>query len=93
MDNKFLNKQLNLPMHSFNLEDLVQFAYNEASTEKTIAIRKALETDWELREKYEVIASAQKRLDTLSLFTPRKKSVDKILDYAEKATRELTTES
>jgi len=61
-------------MHSFTLEDLVQYAYQEASTEKRAAIKLALETDWELREKYEVIASAQKRLETLSLFAPRKKS-------------------
>jgi hypothetical protein len=80
-------------MHSFTLEDLVQYTYNEASTEKKEAIKLALETDWELREKYEVITSAQKRLETLSLSSPRKKAVDKILLYGLKSEKELTTES
>jgi len=80
-------------MHSFTLEDLVQYMYNESSTEKKAAITIALETDWELREKYEVISSAQKRLETLNLSSPRKKAVDTILLYAEKSVKELTPES
>ena len=93
MDNKFLNKQLNLPMHNFTLEDLVQYTYNEASQEKATAIKIALQTDWELCEKYEVITSAQKRLETLDLSSPRKKAIDEILLYAEKTAKELTAES
>jgi hypothetical protein len=80
-------------MHSFTLEDLVQYMYHETSSEKKAAIKIALETDWELREKYEVITSAQKRLETLNLSSPRKKAVDKILLYAEKSVKELTAES
>jgi hypothetical protein len=80
-------------MHSFTLDDLVQYMYNEASTEKKSAIKLALESDWELREKYEVISSAQKRLETLGLSSPRKKAVDKIILYAEKSVKELTAES
>jgi len=79
-------------MHSFTLEDLIQYAYQDASTEKKEAIRTALETDWELREKYAVITSAQKRLETLSLFAPRKKAVDEIIRYAQKSVKELTAE-
>ena len=79
-------------MHSFTLEDLVQYAYQDISTEKKEAIKTALETDWELREKYAVITSAQKRLETLSLFAPRKKAVDEIIRYAEKSVKALTAE-
>jgi hypothetical protein len=79
-------------MHSFTLEDLVQYAYQDISTEKKEAIKTALETDWELREKYAVIVSAQKRLETLSLFAPRKKAVDEIIRYAEKSVKALTAE-
>ncbi len=79
-------------MHSFTLEDLIQYVYQDISTEKKEAIRAALDTDWELREKYAVIVSAQKRLETLSLFTPRKKAVDAIIRYAEKSAKALTTE-
>jgi hypothetical protein len=77
-------------MHSFTLEDLVQYMYKEASPEKTAAIKDALETDWSLKEKYEVIISAQKRLQTLSLSSPRKKAIDEILTYAKKSTVEIT---
>lgn len=80
-------------MHSFTLEDLVQYAYKETSAEKTAAIQEALETDWNLREKYEVIVSGQKRLNALDLFSPRKKVVDRILSYAEKSVKHITTEA
>jgi hypothetical protein len=80
-------------MHSFTLEDMVQYMYHEASAEKKAAITIALQTDWDLREKYEVITSAQKRLETLTLSSPRKKAIDNILLYAEKPVKELTAES
>lgn len=93
MDNKFFHKQFNLPMHSFTLEDLVQYMYNEASAEKATAIKAALETDWELREKYDVIMSAQTRLETLDLSSPRKKAIDNILLYADKSVKEVAADS
>lgn len=80
-------------MHSFTLEDLVQYMYQETSGQKKAAIAAALETDWDLHEKYQVIISAQKRLETLNLSSPRKKAVDKILLYAEKSEKELSAES
>lgn len=78
-------------MHSFTPEDLIQYVYNETSIQKTAAIKVALETDWSLREKYDEIMSAHQSLEKLT-FSPRKEAVDKILDYAEKAVRHLTTE-
>ena len=90
--NKFLNKQFLLPMHSFTQEDLLQFLYKETSKEKTQAIQAALESDYSLREKLEVITSAQQRLEKLTL-SPRKKAVDNILSYAEKSVKEITTEA
>lgn len=83
------NMQPNLPMHSFTPEDLLQYLYNETSTEKTKAIKKALESDWSLREKFEVISTGSKRLEALKL-SPRKKTIDAILSYAEKAVEEIT---
>ncbi|MEO5966910.1 MAG: hypothetical protein ABIP68_08145 [Ferruginibacter sp.] len=76
-------------MQSFTLEDLVQYLYNEASTEKTAAIKLALETDYNLREKLAVMATASKRLDALS-FSPRKETIYKILQYAKKDIEELS---
>ncbi len=76
-------------MHSFTPEDLLQYLYKETSIEKTAAIKAAIESDWSLREKLEVISSGLKRLETIKL-SPRKKTIDNILNYAEKAVEELT---
>ena len=83
------NKQSTLPMHSFTPEDLLQYLYKETSIEKTAAIKAALESDWSLREKFEVISTGSKRLEKITL-SPRKKTIDNILSYAEKAVEELT---
>jgi len=48
----------------------------------------ALETDWSLREMYNVIVAAQMRLEVLQL-SPRDEAVNRILRYAEKANAEL----
>ena len=75
-------------MHIFTPEDLVQYMYKETSPEKAAAIEAALETDWNLKEKFDVIISAQKRLEAFVL-SPRNEAVEKILRYAEKAMSEL----
>ena len=76
-------------MHNFTPEDLLQYLYNETSPEKTAAIKTALETDWSLREKFEVISTGSKRLEAIKL-SPRKKTIDNILSYAEKAVEEFS---
>ncbi len=76
-------------MHSFTQDDLLQYLYNETSIEKTAAIKAALETDWSLRQRFEVIAAGSKRLGTLSL-SPRAKTIENILSYAEKAIEEVS---
>jgi hypothetical protein len=76
-------------MHNFTQEDLLQYLYNETSPAQTAEIKAALETDWSLREKFEVITSAQKRLEALKM-SPSQQTVDNILNYAEKAVAELS---
>jgi len=76
-------------MHNFTPEDLLQYLYNETSPAQTAEIKAALETDWSLREKFEVITSAQKRLEALKM-SPSQQTVDNILNYAEKAVAELS---
>lgn len=76
-------------MHNFTLEDLLRYLYNETSPELTARIKAALENDWTLREKFEVMASAKKRLDALKT-SPRQETIDNILNYAEKSVSELS---
>jgi hypothetical protein len=78
-------------MQSFTQEDLVQFLYHESSPEKTAQIKAALEADWNLREKFEIISSAANGLEKV-LLSPRKVAVDNILKYAEKSLTTLSTE-
>jgi hypothetical protein len=77
-------------MHSFTPEDLLQYLYNETSIEKTAAIKAALESDWSLREKFEIISTGSKQLKTIKLSSPRKQTIDNILSYAEKAVEEFS---
>lgn len=76
-------------MHNFTPEDLLQYLYKETSTAQTAEIKAALETDWSLREKFEVITSAQQKLEALKM-SPSQQTIDNILNYAEKAVAELT---
>jgi hypothetical protein len=79
-------------MHNFTPEDLLQYLYQETSPAQTAAIKAALETDWSLREKFEVITSAQKRLEALKM-SPSQQTIDNILNYAEKAIAELSPQA
>ncbi len=76
-------------MHNFTPEDLLQYLYKETSPEKTAAIKAALDNDWSLREKMEVITSAQSRLESLKL-SPGKNVIANILNYAESKVDELS---
>ena len=78
-------------MYSFTQEDLLQYLYKEASTEKSAVLRAALETDWILREKFETISAAINSLEKLEL-SPRKIAVENILNYAKKVIKQLPTE-
>jgi len=74
-------------MNNFTPEDLLLYLYNEASEEQTVAIRKALESDWTLREKLTVLKDSMKRLDTV-MEAPRTNVVLDILNYAREQSAE-----
>lgn len=78
-------------MQNFTQEDLLQYLYNESSPEKSSLLKAALDTDWSLREQYEVISSAITGLEKLTL-SPRQIAVENILNYAEKSLTALSTE-
>ncbi|MEO6187243.1 MAG: hypothetical protein ABIO82_01000 [Ginsengibacter sp.] len=69
-------------------EDLVQYLYNETSELKSELIREALETDMDLRETFDTLLLSQKNLEDIEL-SPRKESIDKILQYAAKHEKQL----
>lgn len=75
-------------MTLFTPEDLVTYLYHESTPEKTAAIEVALQNDWTLREKLEVLQKAVTTLDK-TLVSPRTEAVLNVLNYA----RETAVES
>jgi hypothetical protein len=65
----------------FTQEELVQYLYNETSHERSAAIEAALQNDWMLREKLEVLQHSVLMLDT-RLESPRTQTVMNIMNYA-----------
>ncbi len=72
-------------MHTFTMGDLLQFLYNETSQEKTAAIKEALQQDWSLREKMNILTCTHAELNKVELLSPRQQSLDTIMRYAEKS--------
>ena len=78
LDNLDIN---GLPMTLFTPEDLVMYLYHESTPEKTAAIEVALQNDWTLREKLEVLQQSVTNLDQ-TLVSPRTEAVLNVLNYA-----------
>ncbi|HEY9340355.1 MAG TPA: hypothetical protein VJ279_10805 [Hanamia sp.] len=64
-------------------EELVRYLYNETSERKTTIIKAALQTDWNLKETFEKLLSAQQNLRETT-FSPRQETINNILEYASK---------
>ncbi len=75
-------------MYLFTPEDLLEYYYQETSPEKSNAIALALDNDWALQQKFDVICQAAERLDK-SVRSPRQSSVQSVLGYA---TQHLTAQ-
>ena len=74
-------------MTLFTQEDLLLYLYKESSPELTAAIEIALQEDWTLREKMQVIQSSVDQLDK-AIVSPRMEVVIKIINYAREAVAE-----
>jgi hypothetical protein len=72
----------------FTPEELIQYLYKETSPARTAQIEEALQHDWTLREKLEVLKNTLQVIDR-PLESPRTEAVMNVLNYA----RESVTES
>ncbi len=68
-------------MTNFTPEDLLLYLYKETSVEQTTAIEAALEKDWTLREKLNVLKASMERLDKITE-SPRTEVVLNVLNHA-----------
>jgi uncharacterized membrane protein len=76
-------------MHNFTPEDLILYLYKETSQEATIAIEKALEEDWTLREKLNVLKTSMERLNSISV-SPRTEIILNVLRHARTSEEVIT---
>lgn len=74
-------------MTNFTPEDLLLYLYKETSAEQTTAIETALQNDWTLREKINVLKASMQRLDKL-VISPRTEVVLNVLNHAKEKTAE-----
>lgn len=65
----------------FTPEELIQYLYQESSPEQIAAIESALQNDWTLREKMEVLKASVYNLDKI-IESPRTETVLNVLRYA-----------
>jgi len=75
-------------MTKFTPEDLLLYLYKESSPQLTADIGQAVQLDWTLREKFNVLKTSMQRLDQIRE-SPRTEAILNILNYA----REKSTET
>ena len=68
-------------MTNFTPEDLLLYLYKETSAKQTAAIETALQNDWTLREKLNVLKTSMERLDKITQ-SPRTEVVLNVLNHA-----------
>jgi hypothetical protein len=68
-------------MTNFTPEDLLLYLYNETSQEEAALLEAALEKDWTLREKMNVLKASMQRLDKI-VESPRTEVVLNVLNHA-----------
>ena len=71
----------------FTPEELIQYLYKETSPARTAQIEEALQHDWTLREKLEVLKNTLQLIDR-PLESPRTEAVMNVLNYARESVSE-----
>lgn len=69
-------------MQNFTSEVLMQYLYGETSYEQTMVVEKALQYNWSLQEKVNIIRNSMNMLNSCPLPQPRKQTITAIMDYA-----------
>jgi len=70
-------------MPNFTTEDLLLYMYNELKPEETSKLESTLQTEWALKQKFQVLSEAEERLNHTRLSSPRSETVNAIMRYAE----------
>ena len=70
-------------MQNFTNEDLLLYIYNELKGSGREVFEKELSTNWALKEKVRVFSEAINGLNQGCLHSPRKQSINALLQYAQ----------
>jgi len=68
-------------MLKYTTEDLLLYLYQETSEKQNEKIREALESDWDLKEKFDALKNSLIALDKM-IESPRPEAIRAILNYA-----------
>ncbi|MFN8245643.1 MAG: hypothetical protein U0T56_04560 [Ferruginibacter sp.] len=77
-------------MPVFTTEELLQYLYREASPEMSASIEAELQNDWSTRERYDQLKATHRQLEEIK-HSPRKQTIDFLLQYAGKTEEEVLT--
>ena len=69
-------------MPNFTPEDLLLYNAGELEAEKANLIAEELLVNWSLREKFTVLKEALSHLNSITLSSPRKQTLQNIMRYA-----------
>ena len=72
-------------MPKFTTEDLLLFLYDEMKVDQKKELEAALQTDWALSQKYQVLKEAHDKLNNIKITAPRSKTIAAIMQYAEES--------
>lgn len=70
-------------MADFTTDDLLLYLYGELDTKQVNLLENALQKDWALQQKLEVLQESMLALDSSKHFRPRVKTIESIIQYAE----------
>jgi hypothetical protein len=71
-------------MDSVTTDDLLQYVYKETVVQRALAIKTAIENNSRVHQEYQAIKSAKSSLNKVTLLSPRKEAIDRILSHAKK---------
>ena len=78
-------------MNTFSNDDLLRYIYNEMPEAEAKNVTETMRGDWKVREALIELQSAKADLDRLPMYSPSKRSINNILQYAEQSLQEITT--
>jgi hypothetical protein len=71
-------------MDSVTTDDLLQYVYKETIVQRALAIKTAIENNSRIQKEYMALNQAKSSLNKVTLLSPRKEAIDRILSHAKK---------